>query len=98
MSQVAVRVDGRPVEVEEGSYALQAAQALGIEIPTLCWFKYVTPYAACRICCVEARDAHGRTRVVTACNFPVAEGLEILTRTPRVLAARRMNVEMLTSR
>jgi len=98
MPKVNIKVDGRPVEVEEGSYVLQAAEALGVEIPTLCFFKYVRPYAACRICVVEARDRRGRTRIVTACNYPASEGIEILTRTPRVMAARRVNLEMLMSR
>ena len=50
MAQVPITIDGRGIEVEEDSYVLQAATALGIEIPTLCYYKYVTPYAACRIC------------------------------------------------
>jgi len=98
MPQVRIRIDGHPVTVEEGSYVLQAAEALGIEIPTLCYYKYVKPYAACRICVVEAWDSRGRNRVVTACNYPVEEGLEVLTHTPRILTARRLNLEMLMSR
>jgi heterodisulfide reductase subunit A len=98
MAQVPITIDGRRIEVEEGSYVLQAATALGIDIPTLCYYKYVTPYAACRICCVEVKDRRGRTRVVTSCNFPVTADLEVFTRTPRVIAARRLNFEMLASR
>jgi heterodisulfide reductase subunit A len=98
MAQVTIRIDGRPVTVESGTYVLAAAQALGIEIPTLCYYKYVTPYAACRICVVEVRDKRGRTRVVTSCNYPVEDGIEIFTNTPRILAARRVNLEMLMSR
>jgi heterodisulfide reductase subunit A2 len=56
------------------------------------------PYAACRICVVEAKDTRGRTRIVTACNYPASEGLEVLTHTPRVIASRRINLEMLASR
>jgi len=98
MAQVNIRIDGRPIEVEDGSFVLQAAEKLGVEIPTLCYYKYVTPYAACRLCVVEARDQRGRTRVVTSCNYPASEGLEILTHTPRPVAARRTNLEMLMSR
>jgi heterodisulfide reductase subunit A len=98
MPQVTVTIDGRSTDVEEGTYVLRAAEALGIEIPTLCYSKYVTPYAACRLCIVEATDRRGRTRMVTACNYPVSEGLHIATHTPRVLAARRLNLEMLMSR
>jgi heterodisulfide reductase subunit A len=98
MGQVNITIDGRPILVEEGSYVLQAAETLGIGIPTLCHYKYAKPYAACRICVVEARDARGRSRIVTSCNYPASEGLEVLTRTPRVLASRRVNFEMLASR
>ena len=98
MAQVPITIDGRRIEVEEGSYVLQAATALGIEIPTLCYYKYVTPYAACRICCVEVKDRRGRMRVVTSCNYPAEAGIEVFTHTPRVIASRRLNFEMLASR
>jgi heterodisulfide reductase subunit A2 len=97
MAKVNITIDGQPAQIEEGTYVLQAAQELGIEIPTLCYYPYMPPYAACRICAVEARDAKGWTKVVTACNYPVWEGLNIYTGTPRVLNARRVNLEMLLS-
>ena len=98
MAKVLIKIDGQPIEVEEGSYVLEAAKALGINIPTLCYYPYMTPYAACRICAVEARNEKGWTKIVTACNYPAWEGLEVLTSTPRVLNARRINLEMLLSR
>lgn len=98
MAEVRITIDGIETRVEEGSYLLEAASALGIEIPTLCYYRYVTPYAACRLCCVEVRDRRKRTRIVTSCNYPAEDGLEVRTRTPRVLAARRLNLEMLMSR
>ncbi len=58
----------------------------------------MTPYAACRICAVEACDNKGWSKIVTACNYPVWDGLKVLTNTPRVLNARRTNLEMLMSR
>jgi heterodisulfide reductase subunit A len=97
MAKVSITIDGKPIEVEEGSYVLEAAKALGINIPTLCYYPYMAPYAACRICAVEAHDAKGWTRIVTACNYPAWDGLEVLTNTPRVLNARRVNLEMLLS-
>jgi heterodisulfide reductase subunit A len=98
MAKVNIKVDGRPLEVEEGTSLLDAASNLGIDIPTLCYFKYVTPYAACRLCVVEITTKWGRNKVVTACNFPAEDGLEVRTNTARVLAARRLNLEMLMSR
>ena len=98
MSKVNITIDDHKIQVEEGSYVLQAAEELGIRIPTLCYYKYMTPYAACRICCVEARNDKGWTKIVTACNYPAWEGLQILTDTPRVINARRVNLELLLSR
>ncbi len=93
--RVRVKIDGHPVEVEEGSYVLQAAEQLGIEIPTLCYYPQMTPYASCRMCVVEARDGKGWSKIVTSCNYPVWDGLEIYTDTPRVINARRANLQML---
>lgn len=98
MATVNVKIDGHPLAMEEGAYVLEGARALGIQIPTLCHYPYMTPYAACRICAVEARDGKGWSKIVTACNYPVWEGLEIHTTTPRVANARRVNLEMLMSR
>jgi len=98
MAMIKITIDGHPIEVEEGSYVLDAAKKLGIEIPTLCHYPHMVPYAACRICSVEARDGKGWTKIVTSCNYPAWDGLEISTDTPRVLNARRMNLEMLLSR
>ena len=82
MSLIKIKIDGHPIEVEEGSFVLEAARTLGIYIPTLCYYPYMTPYAACRICVVEARDGKGWTKIVTACNYPVWEGLQDLHRHP----------------
>jgi heterodisulfide reductase subunit A len=98
MAKVNVIIDGRPIQVEEGTFVLQAARELGINIPTLCYYEHMSPYAACRICAVEARDGRGWLKIVTACNYPVWDGLHVVTDTPRVLNARRVNLEMLLSR
>ncbi|MBD3162485.1 MAG: 4Fe-4S dicluster domain-containing protein [Candidatus Eisenbacteria bacterium] len=98
MATVKIRIDGQQVEAEEGSFLLPAIQEMGVEIPTLCYYKYATPYAACRMCVVEIWDKRKKNKVVTACNYPIAEGLEVLTHSPRVVAARRTNLEMLMSR
>jgi heterodisulfide reductase subunit A len=97
MAKVNITIDGQPIEVEEGTYVLQAAEQLGIRIPTLCYYPHMEPYASCRICTVEAHDGKGWVKMVTACNYTVWDGLRILTNTPRVMNARRVNLEMLLS-
>ncbi|HUU45212.1 MAG TPA: 4Fe-4S binding protein [Acidobacteriota bacterium] len=98
MGRVTITIDGHPIEVEEGSFVLTATRQLGIDIPTLCHFPYMQPYAACRLCVVEARDGKGWSKIVTACNYPAWEGLIIRTDSDRVLDGRRLNLEMLMSR
>ena len=65
---------------------LEAARYAGINIPTLCWMKDINEIGACRICVAEVAKA--RT-LVTACVFPVNEGMEITPIPPRVMNARK---------
>lgn len=90
-------IDGQSVEVEEGATILEAAQKLGIEIPTLCHHPMLKPYGACRVCVVEM-EWEGRTRVVASCNYPARDGAVVQTRSERALKNRRMMVEFLLGR
>lgn len=90
-------VDGREVEVPQGSYVLAAAEKLGIKIPTLCYYKHVEPYAACRVCVVEVKRGK-RVRYVTACNYPCEAGIEVTTFNDRIKAIRKLVVEFLLAR
>ena len=94
MEMVNVKVNGIAVSVPKGSTILEAARAAGVEIPTLCYMKEKNEIGACRICVVEATGARG---LVTACVYPVAEGMEIKTNTPKVRAARKTTLELILS-
>ncbi len=94
MEMVNVKINGIPVSVPKGSTILEAARVAGVEIPTLCYMKEINEIGACRICVVEATGARG---LVTACVFPVAEGMEIKTNTAKVRAARKTTLEMILS-
>ena len=89
-----VTIDGIQVQVKEGSTILQAAQSVGIEIPTLCYLKDLTPGASCRICLVEIA---GNPKLFTACSTPVAEGNVIFTKSEKVIAARRSVLDLMLS-
>ena len=89
-----VTIDGIKVQVKEGSTILQAAQSVGIEIPTLCYLKDLTPEASCRICLVEIE---GNPKLFTACSTPVAEGNVIFTKSEKVIAARRSVLDLMLS-
>jgi NADH-quinone oxidoreductase subunit G len=88
-------IDRKKVNVPEGTTILTAARIAGSEIPTLCYFWGLNDVGACRVCAVEVK---GRDRLAPACNTPVEEGIEVVTNSPRVRDARRVNVELLLSR
>ena len=91
---VPFKIDGQPVEGREDGNVLEVALDAGIEIPHLCYHESVKPYGACRLCLVEvARGA--RTRMTTACTYPVQEGIEVHTGTEKVIRARRMIIELI---
>ena len=91
------KINGKTVQGEEGQYILQVADKYGIKIPTLCHHKALEPAGMCRICTVEMFDGR-RTRFVTACNYPIWEGMEIKTDTETVHEGRKIIVEMLLAR
>ena len=91
---IKVTIDGITVEVQEGSTILQAAEAAGVEIPTLCYLKDVTPEASCRMCVVELE---GMPKLVTACSFPAADGNVVYTKSEKVVKARKTALELLMS-
>ena len=94
MDKVNIKINNLPYQVDAGITVLEACRQAHIEIPTLCWLKDLNEIAACRICVVEVAGARS---LVTACVYPVNEGIEIVTNSPRVLAARKTNLELLLS-
>jgi len=90
-------LDGQKVEIEEGRTVLDAATAAGIPIPTLCFHRAAPAAGACRICVVEIK-AGGRPGLVPACSYPAQDGLEIETRSERVVLSRRMTLQLMLAR
>ncbi len=97
MTMVKLTINARTIEVEEGTTVLQAAQTLGIKIPTLCYHEALSPYGGCRLCLVEIDDG-GRKRVQTSCIYRVQQGLKVQTDTERVIKARKIVLELLLAR
>ena len=87
-------IDGKAVEVTEGTTILAAARSVGINIPTLCYFDKINDIGACRVCVCEIK---GSDKLLAACNTAVSEGMEVYTNSPRVRAARKINVELILS-
>jgi NADH-quinone oxidoreductase subunit G len=92
---VKLTIDGAAVTAREGETILAAAKRAGIAIPTLCHLEGLNEIGACRVCVVEVA---GLDRLVAACTTPVEEGVIVLTNSPKVRRARKVNVDLLLSR
>ncbi len=91
---ITLKINGLDVTVEKGTTVLEAANFIGFPIPTLCHMEGLTPYGACRLCVVEIGEGPG-AKLVSSCTYPAEEGLVVRTASSRVLAARRMVLELL---
>lgn len=99
MTSVNITIDNKPAAVPQGTTILEAARGVGIGIPTLCYLDLhrmdvKNQPASCRVCVVEV---DGRRNLAPACATPVAEGMVVKSRSPRVLTARRAVLELLLS-
>jgi NADH-quinone oxidoreductase subunit G len=99
MEMINLTIDGQSVSVPEGTTILDAVRSIHMNIPTLCYLnlekiKYLNQVASCRICVVEVV---GRRNLAPACATPVTEGMQVITNSRRVLAARRKNLELIIS-
>ncbi|MCI5969609.1 MAG: NADH-dependent [FeFe] hydrogenase, group A6 [Oscillospiraceae bacterium] len=91
---VNIKINGKPVEVQEGKTILEAARENNIHIPTLCYLKDLNQIGACRMCLVEIKGARA---LQAACVYPVSEGLEIYTNSAKVRNARKSTLELILS-
>ena len=86
MENITIKINGMEVSAPKGSTILEAARLAHIEIPTLCFLKEINEIGACRICVVEVKGARS---LVVSCVYPINEGMEVWTNTPKVLESRR---------
>ena len=94
METVTLKIDSQTVSVPKDTSVLLAARQVGVRIPTLCYLKGLNELGACRVCIVEVK---GSTRLQASCVLPVTEGMEVITNSARVRAARKGVVELLLS-
>ena len=94
MGDITIKINGMDVTAPAGSTILEAARLAHIEIPTLCYLKEINEIGACRMCVVEVKGA--RT-LVTACVYPINEGMEVWTNTPKVIESRKKTLQLLLS-
>ena len=89
-------IDEQEVHADEGQSVLEAAQAAGFDIPTLCYHPLLGQRGSCRMCMVEVIRG-GRSRLETSCTYPAWDGLEIKTNSPAVRETRKAVIGLLLS-
>ncbi len=91
---VKLTIDNKAIEIEEGSTILEAAGKVHINLPTLCYHEALSPIGSCRLCSVEVM-CNGTSSIVTACDYPVEEGIRVSTDSAKALNARKLAMELL---
>ena len=94
MNMVNIKINDRDYSVPDSYKIIDAARDAGIRIPTLCYLKDLNEIGACRMCLVEVKGAKA---LQAACVYPVSEGLEIYTNSPKVRNARKATLELILS-
>ena len=94
MENITIKINGVEVSAPKGSTILEAARIAHIKIPTLCYLKEINEIGACRICVVEVKGARS---LVASCVYPINEGMEVWTNTPKVLDSRRKTLQLILS-
>lgn len=89
-----IKIDGKELEVQEGTTVLNAARQAGVDIPTLCDHPALEPYGGCRLCLVEVEGA--RT-LQPACTMPAGNNMVVHTATEKVKSARKFVLSMIFS-
>ena len=94
MSEISIKIDGKDVAASEDMTILEAAQSVGLSIPTVCHHEKLKPFGGCRLCTVEA-EVGGRTNLVAACIYPVQKDMVVKTRSGQIDKIRKVLTEQL---
>ena len=89
---VQIEIDGKPVEVKEGTTVIHAAQQIGTYIPHFCYHKKLSIAANCRMCLVEIEKA---PKPMPACATPVNAGMKVFTKSTKAVEAQKSVMEFL---
>lgn len=97
MKNIAMFIDERSCEAEEGMTVLEVLKQHGIKVPTLCYHKALRPIGACKLCAVEVKSKAETPRVMLSCVLKAKEGLSITTDSELVRKAREKAMHRLLS-
>ncbi|MGD0805536.1 MAG: 2Fe-2S iron-sulfur cluster-binding protein [Candidatus Bathyarchaeia archaeon] len=93
MKTIEFEIDEKKVRAREGMTILEAAKQSGVNIPTLCYHENLDHLGCCRICSVYIEKGK-RGSIVTACSYPVEEGLKVTTRSQKIDRLRKTIIEL----
>ncbi|HXN05552.1 MAG TPA: NADH-quinone oxidoreductase subunit NuoG [Nitrospiria bacterium] len=91
---VSLTINGQAIQVPEGTYLIEAAKKIGVEVPHFCYHAQLDPDANCRMCLVEIEK---NPKLQTSCSMPAAQGMVVQTHSPNVLTARNGVIEFILS-
>ena len=89
---IKMKIDDIDVAVEKGKTILEAAQSVGVGIPTLCHDRRLIPFGACRLCVVQQK---GKSELLPACFTPAKDGTEIVTHSPEISESRKLQLQFI---
>ncbi|MBM3348808.1 MAG: NADH-quinone oxidoreductase subunit G [Betaproteobacteria bacterium] len=89
---IEIHVDGKPVEVPQGSMVMHATNKLGTYVPHFCYHKKLSIAANCRMCLVEVEKA---PKPLPACATPVMAGMKVFTHSAKAVEAQKSVMEFL---
>ncbi len=89
---VEIELDGKKVEVQEGSMVMHAAEKAGTYIPHFCYHKKLSIAANCRMCLVDVEKA---PKAMPACATPVTQGMIVRTKSDKAIKAQKSVMEFL---
>ncbi|MBI9054467.1 MAG: formate dehydrogenase subunit alpha [Bacteroidales bacterium] len=72
---VNITIDGKKIKAQEGANLLKVAHENGIQIPSLCYHRKLSPTGACRLCVTKIKGTNG---LLMSCTVSVKEGLEVI--------------------
>jgi NADH-quinone oxidoreductase subunit G len=92
VKNVTITVDGKQVTAPAGTLLIEACKAVGIEVPSFCYYPGLSLQAACRMCLVRIEKM---PKLQTACTVPITDGMVVTTDSDEVRQARKSMIELL---
>jgi len=89
---VTITVDGKQITAPAGTLLIEACKAVGIEVPSFCYYPGLSLQAACRMCLVRIEKM---PKLQTACTVPITDGMVVTTDSDEVRQARKSMIELL---